>query len=468
MARFIDDDIRVSIESSDSFKTALLVLNQIPQYAENLQNPVVDRFSEVVDALTQGIFDEELSSQLEELYRPIEEHQKIMEVLGDSLVRPEHYEKLSETLLPISDFMSVIDRSKVVKNMTEGLSCLTSAMQSVIDTTWLHEENIWEVAKEALSVIDTEGLGNDTLSNLVRLEHDTSLLPGLEVLTSAASQIVSIQEASRPQSQMAQILSDYIDFAANQHRAIQRMYDDEEEKEWRLNALDAASKLVDRQMKWSEAIIDTVPDMLEEDETIDYPSIISILPQHIAYSKKKNVLKTPEDALESSSLIEITEKGKTISERIILINKFCEDSGNKLIFKYTTKAVEGMLHLSSMVCTTIEQMGRIIDVLYFIFYENIERMKSFIGGGDKAIGDQKIRNEEIYQCIFNVKTIRSDLRHDLDHGKDKEIRKKFMDIGECYRHYCKKRPLKAKDFRLLQLRLYDEFISLTDMLLEML
>ena len=141
----------------------------------------------------------------------------------------------------------------------------------------------------------------------------------MDKLTSAASQIVSIRDALGSQFQMGRILSDYARFAANQHLAIQKMISDNSEIVWRLEALDAESKLVDRQVKWAEAIGDAISvdaDSVEdnEEESNDYPSIISILPQHIAYSKRKNEEATLEGALENSTIIEITEKGKYIRE----------------------------------------------------------------------------------------------------------------------------------------------------------
>lgn len=119
-------------------------------------------------------------------------------------------------------------------------------------------------------------------------------------------------------------------------------------------------------------------------------------------------------------------------------------------------------------CVGDDQLGKIIDGLYFIFYENLEHIKIVIGKGDKAKGDTLVRNEAMYQCIFNVKTIRSDLRHDLDHGKENERKKKLKSVGECYKSYCGGRPLREKDFKKLQSRLYDEIIRLENGLIQML
>ena len=471
MTKYINDDLRFAIENAQSFKDALSILDGIPQYIELFRNPVIDKLSEVETALLKGVFDEELSIRLRDLYKQIEEKQVLIETLGNKLIQPRYYKDISEASLAVSSVLDAIDTKKAMENMAVGLSSFSSAMDTV-NISWIYNNNLWDVSKTYVSAVDTSVLGTGELSKLVKLEHQTSLLPGLMKLPSAASQIVSIQEALGSQIQLSRLLTDYVEFAVNQHAAIHKKCNDAE-LAWRLDALDVASKLVDRQIKWSEAIFDAVPIDIESVEKEDgslqegHPSVISMLPQYIAYTKRKNEDTTPKEALENSALVKITETGKNISEKIVLINKLCEDRGETRIFKYTDKTVIGMVDISTVVCSSSEQMGKIVDILYFIFYENLERIKLFIGQGNKKLGDKKVKEEDIYQCIFNIKMIRSDLRHDLDHGDEKDIRKKLISIGDCYQHYCKKRPIKVKDYKLLQLKLYDELIELLDFLIEM-
>ena len=91
-----------------------------------------------------------------------------------------------------------------------------------------------------------------------------------------------------------------------------------------------------------------------------------------------------------------------------------------------------------------------------------------IGNGDSKIGDELVRKETVYQCIFNIKTIRSDLRHDLDHGDTNSKKKKLKNVGICYKSYCGNRPLKERDFKILHEKIYDEILVLEDYLINML
>lgn len=475
MSKFdsINESLKLALKVTQPFKDAISVLERTNHYADLIRNPVIDKIATVDSALTQGIFDTMLSSRLQDLYRPLEEYQLLMDALGTNLVKPNVYENLSPALLTIADRLSLVAQQNTIKNFGAGLSVFASAGQLAVNTTWLHEESSWAVARSALSAIDTAKLSVGSLSKLAMLEHETSLMdsPAIRQITSAASQIASIQEALCPKPQIARLLEDLAGYAANQHLAIQKSIDDQAEVEWRLGAIDAASRFVDRQVKWTEAIIEELPDDLYPDGAEDVvadasPSPVSQIGYHIGYSNRKNTDVTPEKALEQSTLVEITEKGKAISENIITLNELMKDRGEEDVFKYTDKVAKGFITMSTTVCTSGAQMGNIIDALFFIFYENIERIKTVIGEGDKTIGDQIVRDNDAYQCIFNVKTIRNDLRHDLDHGSNKEVRKKLMSIGDCYKHYCKQRPLRAKDYKLLQLGLYNEFLLLEQQLIE--
>lgn len=475
MAKYdsLNESLKLALEVAQPFKDALAVLEQTSQYAGIIQSPYTDRIGLVSSALTDGLFDPMLSSRLQELFKPFEECQLLMDSFGTDLVKPNVYENLSTALHTITERQSFAENQDAIKRLGVGLSALVSAGQSIVNTSWLRDENVWTVARSALSAIDTAKLALDSLSKLAKLEYETSRLnsPALQQVTSAAAQIASIQRAFLPNPQLARLLEDFAGYASNQHRAIQKSIDDQAEVEWHLGAIDAASRFVDRQVKWSKAIIQEFPenpysDNARQTDTDALPSPVSQIGYHIGYSKRKNVDITPEEALEHSTLVEITEKGKNISENIITLNELMKDHGKEDVFKYTDKVAKGIITMSTLVCTSDTQLGVLIDALYFIFYENLERIKSLVGGGNKQTGDQMVRENDLYQCVFNVKTIRSDLRHDLDHGEVKKVRKRFADIGDCYKHYCKQRPLRPKDFKILQLRLYDEFLALEKDLIE--
>ena len=103
-------------------------------------------------------------------------------------------------------------------------------------------------------------------------------------------------------------------------------------------------------------------------------------------------------------------------------------------------------------CSTKEALGEIIDGLYMLFYENLEHIKEYVPDG-------AVRSDEVFQCIFRVKNIRTDYRHDNNHGDENKIRKKEMDIGESYSFLYKTQNRQYRHTDILKdLRDKDEYI----------
>ena len=73
----------------------------------------------------------------------------------------------------------------------------------------------------------------------------------------------------------------------------------------------------------------------------------------------------------------MAEKGKRIINKIVDLNTLCERSGHKPLFKYTGAALNTAASMGGTVCTSKESFGIIVDGLYFLFYENLERIKDF-------------------------------------------------------------------------------------------
>lgn len=262
--------------------------------------------------------------------------------------------------------------------------------------------------------------------------------------------------------------------------------------------LDAVSKFVDRQVGWTSDFLTTVRSQIEDEgendsqviidakfreiedaqeardeakarekaeegikteEQAKIPSTLSKIPQYIGYTNRKDVHITPEEGLERSVLVEITEMGKMIVENAMMINQLCEDKNKDKFFKPTDKLITGAVEIATITCTSKDELGKIIDALYFLLYENLERIK-------KVVTDSAVRNESVYECVFAVKSIRTDFRHDFEHGKETAIKKKRKEIHDYYKRYCGKIPLKQKDFSLLQKNLFKDILVLEEHLID--
>lgn len=442
------DILRVAEETSrmyqdriEDIKLAALDAFQEPRALEEIKEA----------AMLDLIGAEQQAESLLESYKDAYGIQSTLQMLGDSLsrvVKPEYYLDLPAT----SFFMDT-------------------------DISWLRDANVWSVDKGLLAGLDVDKLSGASthFEELCRLEQEIGQLKKIpSSITSASAQIASITEAIGEKNSVEEgwatlthLLDDYYDLASKQYTQILAAVD-EKEAEWRLGVVEAASRYVDRQITWSFQLSDYVKgeEITESNEEVETEgSALPLIPSYIGYTRRVN--KTPVEGLEESTIIDITEKGKMIAEKIITINELQLDKGNDKVFGLSETVVRGMLNLSSLVCNTAEKLGVLIDTLYFTFYENLKHIKSLIGHGDEDAGDKMVRENEEYQCIFDVKTIRSDLRHDLDHGGEKEYKKKMKNIGDCYKKYCGNRPLKEKDFRMLQEEMYNKVLLLEEVLIQM-
>lgn len=317
----------------------------------------------------------------------------------------------------------------------------------------------------------TESYLAASVSSLAALETHTSALAhdyGIPKITSIASQLstitrlfsentTSIKELIAPTT----MLNDLQSLALNTHKTIA---DAGVVPNWELGVLDGASYLVDRQVDWASQLcrsacsVEPVTHLEELGIAAPKVNVISWLPIELEETKKRKKDITIEEALDESPVCRLSEKGKKLINKIVDINNLCIRLGRKQVFNYSGPSMIAAVTMGGTFCSTKESFGDILDCLYKIFYENIEHIKEYVG-------DQAIRNEEVFQCIFRVKMMRNDYRHDLNHGSESEIKKKEFDIGKSYAHYTGKPVITSRsEFQKAQEMLYDEFDKLIDYL----
>ena len=303
------------------------------------------------------------------------------------------------------------------------------------------------------------------------MEYQSSLLAksfGITKMTSAIANIskisgvldgydASLRELIAPSSMM----EDYNSLTTDIYKSFNK---NGVVSSWGLGLIDTASYLVDRHVNWMSGLYDSVwsvgPHSQLSDWEIGSPKInfISQLPIELNKEKFKKPDLTIKEATESMPLLNLLEKGKVLIDKIVSLNHICERTDRKPIFKYTGAAFRSVATIVGTCCSTKAAFGEIIDSLYMMFYENLSRIKEYVS-------DEVVRNEAVFQCVFRVKAIRTDYRHDYEHGSDAEIKKTQKKIGEAYTYYSGKPLLSSReDFQNIQSKLYDEFDSLLDYL----
>jgi len=396
---------------------------------------------------------------------------KLNEVCGRAHISAEEYASLS----PLGGVKLWDDWNKAKATLNVCTAPAGSLASDILATP-----SRWSIATNSAvipSVYDTiksltlPSIG--PLASLASLEEQTLNLArdkGFPCVTSVASQISTVSDILMTQSDAIKgiiapvsMLGDLNTIAMQTHKAISESGN---LTAWQLGVMDSASYMVDRQIDWTSKYCTTAYGARPLQDIGDFGAykpkinVVTYLPYELEKEKKQNADITPAEALVKTPSYKLSEKGKRIINKVVTINSILARKNQDIIFKYSGATTIAAATMGGTVCATKNDFGNIIDGLYFIFYENLEHIKTIVT-------DAAVRNDEVYQCIFRVKHIRTDLRHDYYHGSESKIKKKEEDIADSYNHYVGKPALiTADDYLKTQDKLFDEFEGLVDHLLE--
>lgn len=126
----------------------------------------------------------------------------------------------------------------------------------------------------------------------------------------------------------------------------------------------------------------------------------------------------PSIVAESGVAGRVSELAESIGELIDQVNKKYSATKGEDLFKATNKTAQALLRIRKTLKSS-EQYKTFVDDLYFLFRE--------------AVG---LRLEGNWPTSFaDVNELRTDLRHDVDHGKAKKVRSKRRRIGKIFAKY---------------------------------
>ena len=114
----------------------------------------------------------------------------------------------------------------------------------------------------------------------------------------------------------------------------------------------------------------------------------------------------------------VKELAENIGENIGRLNSAYAASHGEDLFKATNKTTQALLNLEKPVAD-MAAYSAFIDDLYFIFREGIGQRLS----------------TSLPQSFIDVNTLRTDLKHDVDHGDQGKVRAKQKKIGETFNKY---------------------------------
>ena len=131
-------------------------------------------------------------------------------------------------------------------------------------------------------------------------------------------------------------------------------------------------------------------------------------------------------------------------ENMANLNKIYDSKSGEDLFKLTNQLIISMPKIGNAI-NSKEDYKFFIDALYKIFYEG--------SGGLKRIPISLVNDNSIF---IEIKHLRTDMFHDVEHGKQHDIKKKKQTISDIYYKYSSKKTftlLKVSDLRILQSKL---------------
>lgn len=121
---------------------------------------------------------------------------------------------------------------------------------------------------------------------------------------------------------------------------------------------------------------------------------------------------------ESDLSREVARRAENLKNLITEINAEYAAHHGVDLFKVTNKTLRALTQIGRPIRDFFDYQT-LIDNLYFIFKE---------GPGSKLV-------ENVPPSFIDVNTLRTEIRHDVDHGEDKKVRSKRKKAGETYKRY---------------------------------
>lgn len=130
-----------------------------------------------------------------------------------------------------------------------------------------------------------------------------------------------------------------------------------------------------------------------------------------------------EGAVLESHPAQVVKLGWKLIQLIYDLNTWAKREGKPEVFKPTNRTLLSCATIPSLVASDEQDFAVIIDHLYFLLYE---------GSGEATRLKERCTSERL-EALWRLRHLRRDARHDVDHGKDKDMVKKHREAGDAFR-----------------------------------
>ena len=344
-------------------------------------------------------------------------------------------------VLDTADFQPTIQIPEWQKTLTDITSALSASIPNLTQTINLPKINALEY--ETASLLKNSGLDiSMPLSSL-------SLTNTLNSLTTVSSELLPKIDAVLSATQ---ILGDYSSLMQKQYGKLQKNICDYEKP---LKVVDIATNVVESQIASACSYVDNWDEESEVKshslQVSNSKTSIQYIPVYLGYALKDDSEYNLEEEFDKSIIGKILVLGKSIAEKIKYINEINTEEN---VFKPTNASFTAISCISTAFSVDKDTFANVVDSLYMLLYE----------GSGYAARILKILKDEECATLWNIKHLRTDFRHDYEHGKEREIRNKKKLIADAYQKTCgMKKPIRQKEWVSAHHNLFmavDEFLDL--------
>ena len=281
----------------------------------------------------------------------------------------------------------------------------------------------------------------------------------VETLKPLASLSLELRTKADATLAASQVLKSYSAFVLCQHKSIQRDIDTTDK---RLKMIEIATDMVQEHIcavcdyvaQGNQTLEDTSSTEVQLDNS---KTAIQYIPSYLGYALNENYTCDLEEEFKKSMICKIISGGKDIVSKIEYINDYYLSNGKKELFTPTNKTFRAISCLSTAFSVDDTTFGNVIDSLYMLLYE---------GSGDAKRVLEVLSDSECTP-LWDIKHIRTDFRHDIEHGDDKKYLAKMQLIGAAYNDICgKNKPLRQKDWVTAHCNLFIKVNKLLDLMID--
>jgi hypothetical protein len=188
--------------------------------------------------------------------------------------------------------------------------------------------------------------------------------------------------------------------------------------------------------------------------------VVRVRPPRVAFNlpakQQRELLEQTEEVPEDAgyeTLAPFAPSSQLADDAIACVTLYerCNESrlirNEKPFFKPTTRSIVAACRIGMIVADDRDKFDFFIDQLYMLFYEGAGGLKIKLLKENEGIME---RDE--CDALWDIKQLRSKRsRHDIGHGSEGEVRKKYRDLGEMFRRLGLSRlPQTPEEYVLLQ------------------